>query len=341
MINKKLLTDLYFTIISSHTILYKTIRLPLIFLSFIYAGIGDIRNLLFTLNIKRSTKLNVPVISVGNITAGGGGKTPLVCLLIEIFISQNIKPSVISRGYGAQTGQLNDEALLIKQRYNIDVFCHPKRVIAAKQAVDNGAKVIIADDAFGHRQLYRDIDILVLPPHNPWGFKRTFPAGLLRESLKNLKRANIIINQSSDTTIKPLIDKFHIEAPIIPATKRAGVPKSLKDNQENPDIKQAILACGIAQPQSFIKSAQEKNIKIIECITFSDHYDFSKLDAKALHKKAQGEILLITEKDAVKLKAFIDYLPETYYLPIQMYIKDLNILKQMCLNLNLQKHTTT
>ncbi len=141
----------------------------------------------------------VPVISVGNLTVGGTGKTPMVAWLAKMLLNAGRRVAVLSRGYGASPNQPNDEALMLAQVVPEAVHLQdPDRSAAARQAVAGGADVLVLDDGFQHRRLARDLDIVLLDGLAPFGHDHLLPRGLLRESVRGLRRAAAIVVTRSD-----------------------------------------------------------------------------------------------------------------------------------------------
>jgi tetraacyldisaccharide 4'-kinase len=148
----------------------------------------------------RPARVGAPVIGVGNLTVGGTGKTPLVAWLARWFLARQAAVTVISRGYGAARGRPNDEALELAARLpGVPHLQNPDRVAAARQALAaNPRQVLILDDAFQHRRIARDLDIVLLDALEPFGFGRLLPRGLLREPASGLGRAQVVALSRSD-----------------------------------------------------------------------------------------------------------------------------------------------
>jgi tetraacyldisaccharide 4'-kinase len=158
------------------------------------------RNRLFDWGWKRTHQADVPVVSVGNITTGGTGKTPLVAFLANWFQDQGQKPAILSRGYRAVDGGPNDEKLVL------DLLCpgimhlqNPDRVASARHAVTaQQVQVLVLDDGFQHRRLARDLDLVLIDATCPWGYGAVLPRGLLREPRSGMKRADLAIITRAD-----------------------------------------------------------------------------------------------------------------------------------------------
>ena len=142
----------------------------------------------------------MPVVSVGNITLGGTGKTPLVRWIVQWFRDRGIPVAIVSRGYGAQSGDANDEALELRRLLpDVPHIQNPDRVAAARQAVaEFGCRAIVLDDGFQHRRIGRDFDIVLLDALAPFGFGHVFPRGTLREPIEGLRRADAVVLSRAD-----------------------------------------------------------------------------------------------------------------------------------------------
>ncbi len=152
----------------------------------------------------------VPVISVGNLTTGGTGKTPIVCHLAKWFRARGTRVMIVSRGYGRGDHDVNDEAMELHDRLpDVPHVQDPDRVEAARIAVEElEAELILMDDGFQHRRLYRDLDIVVVDATCPFGFDHTLPRGLLRESVRSLSRADLVIITRCDAVSPEAIEQI-------------------------------------------------------------------------------------------------------------------------------------
>ncbi|HYN27798.1 MAG TPA: tetraacyldisaccharide 4'-kinase, partial [Burkholderiales bacterium] len=170
-----------------------------------YAAVVRSKNRRFDSGRAQPTKVAAPVISVGNLTVGGTGKTPLVCWLAQWFREQGAAVTLISRGYGAKRGQPNDEALELAARLpGVPHLQNADRVAAAEEALrTNPRQVLIFDDAFQHRRIARDLDIVLLDALEPFGYEHLLPRGLLREPIESLSRAHVVALSRADAVDVP------------------------------------------------------------------------------------------------------------------------------------------
>ena len=318
--------------------------------SLLYRLIVYLRNQLYDRQIFPSVKLSCPVISVGNITVGGTGKTPCVIGLAKILQQHGYQPAVISRGYGGKNPQpinmvsdrrgillgadiAGDEPLLIARSLpGIPVITGAKRKLTGQAAIDQfGVNVLICDDAFQHRQIFRDIDIVLLDAEKPLGNGHLLPRGELREPAGSLKRAGCLMLTRADKTgpLNPDIARI-AGASGIPVFRAAHRFVELIRPEENlplpPDVlrgKKVCAFCGIAKPASFKKLLREAEAEILSFVDFPDHYAYDRQDLEGLikHFEAQGaDYWITTEKDAMRLSGYPEFLKRLCVLRMEMEI---------------------
>ncbi|MEW6686901.1 MAG: tetraacyldisaccharide 4'-kinase [Candidatus Edwardsbacteria bacterium] len=318
--------------------------------SFLYGAIIIFRNWLYEQNIFKSYSFNIPVISVGNITVGGTGKTPFIAYLAR-FLRDNAKRVVIlSRGYKRREyrssvvsnrervlvscQEAGDEPYLLAENLSgVPVMVGRDRVGLARLVREKfQPEIILLDDGFQYRALKRDLDIVLINVNDPFGNKRLFSSGPLREPLKSLKRAHIFIltHSTSQEKIAQLtteLSKYNPEAQVFMAVYQ---PVKLKEfvspkeiSFEELKIKRLYAFSSIANPLSFRNTLDSLQANIIGWEIFPDHYwykieDLPKIEEKAVN--SQAEILLTTEKDKVRLpKEWKSKLP-CYILGIEIKI---------------------
>jgi len=308
--------------------------------SCLYGCISWGRNLLYDLNIKSSYCSALPVVSVGNISAGGTGKTPFVDYLVKFFHQQGKRPAVVSRGYGGSfkgsvgvvadhrgvfltAAEAGDEPVLLARRNpGCTVMITTKRAEAVKQ-IEKGdlADVVILDDGFQHRSLKRDVDIVLLDAQSPWGNGWPLPAGNLREFRSGLNRADILMRTKVTEGIEPLItgrqvfDSHYCLAETVVGLDGRSIPiEDLKD-------KKVAAFSGIANPDCFFADLEKAGLVLNGTVSFVDHVDYTDLVIlQQLPSRSENfEVLVTTEKDAVKLTADMFELP-CYYVPMHIDI---------------------
>ncbi len=302
-------------------------KLFLIPLSILFRiGVG-FRNFMYNSGIIKAKILEPKIISVGNIAAGGTGKTPFVELITEYLLKNNKFVVVVSKGYKREfddikvvetgfknekhelnTENFGDEALMLLENLSergleggLLVVSDNKTKAAKFAATKFKPEIIIIDDGFQHRKIFRDLDIVIL---NPGTDKHIIPAGNLREPLKNFRRANLIV-------INNKFEKFPVNE------NRKNMPqvicsyvfegfRGIGGNTITKEIvKSAIVFCGIGEPNSFRVLLNELNVKIDEFIIFPDHHNFTNDELEKLmnsFKKYASSHIITTQKDFVRIK---------------------------------------
>ena len=304
-------------------------------LSIVFSIIVNIRYWLYKKKLKHSTKLDVPVIIVGNITVGGTGKTPLVIYLAKLLCRHGYRPGIVTRGYGGENkvchtvtayskvNQVGDEAILIAQRTNCPLVVGHHRVAAVKKLlIEYQCDVVISDDGLQHYALARDIEIVVIDGLRRFGNNLLLPAGPLREPTKRLKTADFIVNNSG----KVGLDEFSMEL-LKDKLYNLVRPKktvTLADWQG----KTVHAVAGIGHPQRFFAVLRLAGLKVLtHC--FADHYIYQAKDVDF----ADGFAVIMTEKDAVKCQQFNNEqlwcLPITAQLSVEFDAKLLRCLAQI------------
>ena len=275
--------------------------------------------LAYKIGIFRQKKVTgVKIICVGNLSAGGTGKTPTVLHLLQELQKSNEKIAVVSRGYKkGKSEQFNDEGSMINAMFpEVLQFQNPDRYSACVEAKNAGATVIILDDGFSHLKLARDIDIVLIDATRPFSNFELLPRGLLREPLNSLKRASGIIITRSDQVdpeklrrLRCKIEKYMTsDAKIMLASHE---PVSFSDIFESKTYgvndfkgKKAVAFAGIGNPKSFKETCEEIGLETAEFIEFADHHSYSQSEIEDVINRAKevgAEIIVTTSKDAVKI----------------------------------------
>ncbi|MCE9547571.1 MAG: tetraacyldisaccharide 4'-kinase [Planctomycetia bacterium] len=275
------------------------------------------RNRAYASGRRPSFAADVPVVSVGNLTLGGTGKTPLVEWIARWLRGHDIRVAIVSRGYGARTDAANDEALELEERLpDVPHVQNADRVAAVAVAVDElQCQMILLDDGFQHRRLRRDLDIVLLDALEPFGFEHVFPRGTLREPLDGLSRAQVVILSRADMLTAPEREAIRgrvlalapgaawAECAHRPGQFRAasGATASLESLRGKP----VAAFCGIGNPAGFRHSLAGCGCNIVAWREFADHHAYERADLEELAKWAdasEAAAVVCTHKDLVKLR---------------------------------------
>jgi tetraacyldisaccharide 4'-kinase len=292
-------------------------------LSVIYGGVVRARNELYDRGFLRSRRLQGPVVSVGNLSAGGSGKTPFVILLGELFKARGIKFDVLSRGYGRRSRgvqlvdpaglpqEFGDEPLLIARKLQVPVIVGEDRYDAGRFAEAKlGTQLHLLDDGFQHRALARDFDIVLVTP--PDANDRLLPAGRLREPLHSLRRADAVVLASGASA-----EAFPIGGKLIWRVRRGIVPLNVPPRP--------VVFCGIARPQNFVLQLRAANIEPVAEAFYRDHHAYSEKDIRDLRElkqRSEADGFVTTEKDAVNLGGYLSALAPLSVIPVKMEISE-------------------
>lgn len=281
----------------------------------VYGLVVAIRNRLYDRGLLGSHTVNVPVVCVGNLTAGGTGKTPLVIWLCGYLQQHGRRCAILTRGYKTRPGEMTDEpAELAKACGEVPVIVNSDRVAGARKAIEHyQADILILDDGFQHRRLTRDLDIVAIDSTCPFGYGRILPAGLLRESPKALKRAGAaVLTRSSQVppgeleAIRQQIETLSPGLPVAAANHRLRCAVTLKNEQiALGDLagKAVYAFCGIGNPAAFFSSLQQNGMNVVGSETFDDHHAYTPEDMERIFTQARhcgAQLVLCTQKDWVK-----------------------------------------
>jgi tetraacyldisaccharide 4'-kinase len=274
------------------------------------------RNARFDRDPRAAAKVPALVVSVGNLSVGGTGKTPFVAWLAEWFIERQRAVTIISRGYGSRDGKQNDEAQELAARLpGVPHLQNPDRVAAARQALaEQVGAVLILDDAFQHRRIARDLDIVLLDALEPFGCGHLLPRGLLREPVENLARAQVIGLTRSDAVsgerrreIEAIARKHAPRAVWLELEHRpqalvsaGGKSLTFSEFQE----KRVAAFCGIGNPAGFRHTLAGCGLTAVEMLEFPDHCAYGAAEMERLERwlgPLEVGHVLCTRKDLVKI----------------------------------------
>lgn len=290
-------------------------------LGLLYGAVAALRNFAFDTGLRRSHRLAVPVVSVGNLTVGGTGKTPTVRWLCERARAAGRTPGVLARGYGRAAGQpLNDEGLMLQAALPwLHQVQDPDRVAAAARLLQLGVNFVILDDGFQHRRLQRDVDLVCLDALLPFGNGQCLPAGNLREFRSGLRRASLVLltraeglqpqqlaarierlRQLAGKPQLPVFPTSHGPRELLAMPLAKALPSTSLQGQR------VVLLSAIARPQSFRATVEALGAQVVREFSFRDHHHYTAAEVAFAGKAAavEGALLLTTAKDAPKLVAF-------------------------------------
>jgi tetraacyldisaccharide 4'-kinase len=286
-------------------------------LSFPYAAAVRGRRWLYRRGVFRSRRAPVPVISVGNITVGGTGKTPFVEYLVKGLRERGRRPAVVMRGYGRRRGEPSDEAALLAVNLGRDVpvIEDPDRLRGCEAARGRGADVAVLDDGFQHVRLERDLDVVVLDATSPFGFGRLFPAGCLREAPESLARADVIVISRADLPGPAELDAIRARAselaPDAFVIEGVHMPTRLETVKgvEGPAFERVFSGpvaafAGVGNPYAFGMTLRRLGAKLVLSKRFADHHRYRPAELACLAEEAEARgagFVLTTQKDAVRL----------------------------------------
>jgi len=305
------------------------VSIALLPLSKLYGAIVWLRNRCYDMQLFHSRKVDVPVISVGNMTAGGTGKTPFVEYLVRYLLARKKRVAVISRGYKRKSRGLvvvsdggsmlvnrsdaGDEPFQIAEKFpEAVVIVDERRLRAARESVEKyGVEVIVLDDGFQHRSLERDLDVVMVNGAESLQDLPMLPAGLRREPMQELGRADLVVisgPRSRDDVPAQL--KKYTSAPVVSAAARPILFRSLLEKSrrtlEEMRGSSCMAFCGIGNPESFRRALESAGVRINQFVTFRDHHGYTAKDLEGIMKLYEGnpqQYLVTTEKDAVKLRS--------------------------------------
>jgi tetraacyldisaccharide 4'-kinase len=309
------------------------ILLPLLLFSYIYRFVLQVRSLFYRRGIFAVRKLDCPTISVGNITLGGSGKTPMVAYLAATLRDKGLKVAVLSRGYKRKNPgrmalvsdgnevvlgveEAGDEPYLLARKLKgIPVLVGKDRYQSGLYAQKNfSVDGVILDDGFAYLGLKRDLDIVLIDGDLGFGSRELLPRGMLREPLPALARAGLfVINQAEDPReIEELLRRYNPGLPLFRSSFSPEKFINLENGKavELEKVKESRLLafCGIAHPVSFRRFLQGLDLTLAEFIGYPDHYRYQQRDLESLRKIARNlgvDYLVTTEKDGVKLEGRI------------------------------------
>jgi len=297
------------------------------------------RSCLYRLGVLRRHRLDARVISVGNITTGGTGKTPLVVWLGEWLQQRGVSAAILSRGYGekASAGAVeSDEQLLFRRRLpGVPHLVGKSRYETGLRAIrEHGTRCLVLDDGFQHLALERDLDIVLVDCLVPFGYGRLLPRGLLREPLGGLRRADLVVLTRCDLVSGDRVQELRRQVEAIRG--RDGIVESahrpthfahrFSDARESLDwvrARKVYAFSALGNPEAFPRTLDALGAKVVRHEAFRDHHWYGSGDLAAIARAAASagaEAVVTTEKDAVKITAFPEDAPPLYVLSVEFAV---------------------
>ena len=318
----------------------------------LFMWIASLRGLFYDWGWLKQVRVSKPVLCVGNIGAGGVGKTPWVKLISEFFQSQGKTVTILSRGYSgdfsgvmevlpeADPAHCGDEPLWLSQNTKAQVFVGKSRFEAATKALETSSPdLFLMDDGFQHRHLWRDMDLVLLDASAPRSYYRPLPVGYLRETFSALKRAQVaVINKCNYAHAENLhwlkercLEKLEADRLFYSdflfshwSLLTEGEQTGGKERKKAPKGRIS-MSCGVGNPQAFLKTLEEQQVPLVRKFIFPDHYYWRPQDIEKMTHTMHTENsshLVITEKDGVKLNRYKKHFAE---MNIQLWVCKMRI----------------
>jgi tetraacyldisaccharide 4'-kinase len=276
-----------------------------------------LRNAAYQRGWLRSERVPVPVVSIGNLTVGGTGKTPCVEFIARFYRALDRRVTVLSRGYGG-AGSRNDEALMLEENLpDVPHLQGADRVALSRTAIEElESEVLLLDDGFQHRRLARDLDVVLIDATAPWGHGYLLPRGLLREPPSSLRRADVLVLTRCEQTpaeqrerLRQTLNRIVPHVPLVETTHRAmGLSNSEGENTSLDLLREVPVAafCGLGNPEAFRRSLLDLGARLEDFRVYPDHHAYDRPDVEELNRWAArlpaGAAIVTTQKDAVKLR---------------------------------------
>jgi tetraacyldisaccharide 4'-kinase len=276
-----------------------------------------VRNRLYTSGWRKVHRAGVPVVSVGNLTAGGTGKTPCVEYVAGFYRRRDRRVAILSRGYGSAGGR-NDEALVLEENLpDVPHLQGADRVALARTAVEElESEVLVLDDGFQHRRLARDLDLVLIDATEPSGHDYLLPRGLLREPYSSLRRAGLVVLTRCDQARCDRIDALCREikrfAPAVPIVETLHGPVELVNSSRTVAAldelrgRPVLAFCGIGNPEAFRRTLTDLGADVRDFRVYPDHHAYTRADVAEFRACVSAlppdAFAITTQKDLVKLR---------------------------------------
>jgi tetraacyldisaccharide 4'-kinase len=290
------------------------LRAFLSLMTVVYAALHGTRRLFYRIGLLRSARFPCPVVSVGNLTAGGTGKTPLVEFLARWFARKNFRTAILARGYGKIDDRgADDEDLATEMAIeNVVRLTGKDRVANGRKALaDHRADLLLLDDGFQHYRIQRNLDIVTIDATQPFANGHLLPRGLLRERPAALKRADLVVLTRTDQAAPGELEA--LRARIGPAVETVHKPVHVRSlwNRKKYGLEwlrgRSVYAfCGVGNPEAFRRTLESLGTPLVKFRAFDDHHVFTPQDLRRINAEAQefmAEVIVTTEKDAARVNA--------------------------------------
>jgi tetraacyldisaccharide 4'-kinase len=289
-----------------------------------------VRNFLYSKGWLKTRHVNATVFSIGNITVGGTGKTPLVIWLCKFLQQKGIQCAILTRGYRTRrhnrassieyrASSIDEPAILTESCPQAKVIVNPDRAAGAVEAINKfGAKVLIMDDGFQHRRLQRNLDIVTIDATCPFGYGKMLPAGLLREPVTSLKRADAVVITRSDQVQQAELHKIEENLQqinpnmIVARSMHEPVCAKLADNREiaidSLKGRRIFAFCGVGNPQAFLNTIRSLGVGPVGSKIYNDHHHYIDADVSNIREQARvcgANLILTTQKDWTKIRHLV------------------------------------
>lgn len=276
------------------------------------------RNAAYDLGVLPFDRAPIPVISVGNLAVGGTGKTPVAGWMVGQLVESGAVPALVSRGYGP-------DELELHRRWHpeVHVSAAPRRAHAVREASKAGAEIVVLDDAFQHRRLGRDLDVVLVAAEHPFP-PRLLPRGPFREPFRALRRADLVVvtrRVAGEGEANRLEAVVRETAPGIPVARARLAPRDWTDLDGSPEAAPGgslLAVASVARPGDFARMVRDEVGAEVELMALPDHHEYTSGDVDELARRAGDRTVVTTEKDAVKLAAFRDRLGRTRVLRLEV-----------------------
>ncbi len=302
------------------------VRFFLVILGFFYGLVIRLRNIFYKRGIFKTHKASKPVISVGNITLGGTGKTPVIIWLCGRLKEKGYKVGILTRGYkasrleGGGSGWLDEPGLLAEGCEGAEIIVNSDRVAGAGEAINRfGVDVLLMDDGFQHRRLGRALDIVTIDATEPFGYGSILPGGFLREPISSLARADAVVITRTEQVKQEQLEKIEEKIlkvksdMVIARTIHGPVCVSLSDGSElsvgELEGRKVYCFCGIGNPRAFERTVRDTGSEVVGFKIFNDHHCYDGEDVSEIFQagiEAGAELILTTKKDWLKFASQIE-----------------------------------